>query len=243
MVGANMTSENRFAGRLAEEYELITLAYPDFEEFQRGLARHLAEEVPPQGRVLEIGTGDGFTTDIILQARCDIHLVSVDMDPVMVRQATARMEDPIRAGRLEVVCADALAFLREGHQDQFDAVVSAFTLHNIPVDHRSHLEEAIFAALRPGGVFVNADKYAPDDEQQRFEALQFQVGRFFEAFVPLGKIDLLREWVIHNIADQSPRFVMREHSAEARMREVGFVDVQVGERSHMQAVLAARKPG
>jgi spermidine synthase len=238
-----MASENRFEGRLAEEYHLITLAYPDFEEFQRGLAHLLVEEVPPHGRVAEIGTGDGFTTEIILASRDDIHLVSVDVDPIMVKQATARMEGPIKAGRLEIVCADALAFLQEGHEDQFDAVASAFTMHNIPTEQRFHLEEALFAALRPGGLFVNADKYAPDDEQQRFDALAFQVERFFEAFVPLGKTELLREWVVHNIADQSPRFVMKQGEAERRMREVGFVDVRVADRRHMQAILTGRKPG
>jgi hypothetical protein len=95
--------------------------------------------------------------------------------------------------------------------------------------------------LRPGGLFVNADKYAEADEQ-RFRALQVALGRFFDAFVPLGKLDLLRDWVLHNVADQGPDRVMKEADAVGELREIGFREIAVCDRHNMEAVLTARKP-
>ena len=37
-----------------------------------------------------------------------------------------------------------------------------------------------------GGLFVNADKYAPQDDQARFEALGVALKRFFDVFLPLA---------------------------------------------------------
>jgi hypothetical protein len=36
------------------------------------------------------------------------------------------------------------------------------------------------------GLFVNADKYAPQDDQARFEALGVAPKRFFDVFLPLA---------------------------------------------------------
>ena len=41
---------HRFSGSLAEEYDLITLAYPDFEAFQRHMIEAIATRAP-QGEV------------------------------------------------------------------------------------------------------------------------------------------------------------------------------------------------
>ena len=248
-----MAETHRFSGSLAEEYQLITLAYPDFEEFQRRMVDTIARQAPANPHILEIGTGNGFTTRMLLEPP-GARIVTVDNDPHMVEQARKQLqpqdeppdaeqaEAPAqsRARALEVVEADALEFLRAQRSESYGVVASAFTLHNMEATYRDLVEQEIFRVLTPGGLFTNADKYAPEG-QERFDALVYQVERFFDAFVELGKLDLLRKWVTHNITDQSPQFVMPASTAPARLSQVGFQDVQVGHRTHMQAVLTAWK--
>lgn len=239
-----MADTQRFSGSLAEEYELITLAYPDFEEFQRHMVDTIARRAPAAPHVLEIGTGNGFTTRMLMEIE-GTSLVTVDNDPQMVEQARQELlapsDLPHEAGALEVIETDALEFLQDQPAHSFDVVASAFTLHNMETTYRDPVEQEIFRVLTPGGLFTNADKYAPEG-QERFDALTYQVERFFDAFVELGKLDLLRKWVVHNITDQSPRFVMPASTAPDRLANIGFENVQVGNRAHMQAVLTAWKP-
>ena len=233
--------ERRFSGQLAEEYDLITLAYPDFEAFQWRMVEEIRQTAtgttsePTQ--LLEIGTGNGFTTHMLLELP-RVTVVTIDNDPEMVRQAREQFNS---SDRTEVVEADALEYLSSREEASVDVVASAFTLHNLEREYRDAVEREIYRVLTPGGLFANADKYAPDGEQ-RFEALRFQVERFFDAFVPRDKLDLLRKWVTHNIDDQSPRYVMLASEAPARLTSIGFSQVAVSDRTHMQAVLTARKP-
>jgi ubiquinone/menaquinone biosynthesis C-methylase UbiE len=227
--------QHRFSGTLAEEYDLITLAYPDFETFQRRMIEAIANTAVPAPRILEIGTGNGFTTRLLMEVP-DARIVTIDNDAQMVAQAREQLGDTI-----EIVEADAFEYLAAAPAGSFDVVASAFTLHNMEVSYRDPVEREVFRVLAPGGLFTNADKYAPDG-QERFDALVFQVERFFDAFVERGKLDLLRKWVTHNITDQSPRFVMTAADTPARLQAIGFENVTVGDRSHMQAVLRAHKP-
>lgn len=233
-----MADTHRFSGTLADEYELITLAYPDFEAFQRRMVETINIEAANAPRIVEIGTGNGFTTRMLMEIE-GVTITTVDNDAQMVEQARRELRQENDA--LEVIEADALEFLRDQPAGAFDVVASAFTLHNMETSYRDPVEREIFRVLRPGGLFTNADKYAPEG-QERFDALVYQVERFFDAFVELDKLDLLRKWVTHNITDQSPRFVMPASAAPARLTAVGFENVQVGDRAHMQAVLTAWKP-
>lgn len=247
-------SEQRFSGSLAEEYELITLAYPEFEAFQqRMIARVEAAVTEAQQnrgndaspiRILELGTGNGFTTRMLEHLATShsaaegrrVVIISVDNDPEMLKQAREHIHSPL----CTLVEADALAFLQDQPEESWDVVASAFTIHNLEREYREEVEKEIHRTLRGGGLFANADKYAPDG-QERFEALTYQVGRFFDAFLASGRTELLRKWVLHNIDDQSPRYVMRASEAIPRLTELGFDNVILEARAHMQAVVTARK--
>lgn len=237
-----MAEERRFSGRLAEEYELLELAYPDFRSFQQQLVSHV-ERLPAGSPLLllEIGAGKGFTTDLVLQARSDVTIDAVDNEPAMISQLKEKHRDAVRSDALRPVERDALEFVREQEEGRYDAFFSAFTLHNLHTSYREKLLPELFRVLKPGGLFVNADKYAPDGQAQ-FDALETQLGRFFDAFVPLGKYELLRDWVLHNVMDQSPQRCQRESEAVAQLEQVGFRNVAAEGRSNMQAVVVAGKP-
>jgi hypothetical protein len=108
--------------------------------------------------------------------------------------------------------------------------------------YRDALHAELSRSLKPGGQFVNADKYAAGEER-RFEALQLSLAKAFEVLVPLGKFDLLRDCVLHNVADQAPDRVMWEEETAEVLRRLGFKSVEFPYRDKLQAVLVATKPG
>lgn len=95
----------------------------------------------------------------------------------------------------------ALGYLREVADSTFDIVASALALHNLQAGYRREVHRHIWRALKPGGMFVNADKYAPQDDQARFEALGVALTRFFHTFLPPAQYALLQDWMLHNAAD------------------------------------------
>ncbi|CAF0697984.1 class I SAM-dependent methyltransferase [Candidatus Methylacidithermus pantelleriae] len=237
--------ERRFQGVLSEEYELFRKVYPHFDLLQCWVgeavasypSRHPGEPI----RVLEIGCGTGRTARSLLASRADLVLTSLDNEPAMLEQAEAYLESWTKSGRVMLVLADAWHFLREQPEGSWDVVASVLTLHNMDREYRRNLHREIFRALVPGGLFINADKYVPSEEE-RFKLLGTVVGWFFDTLVPLGKWELLRQWILHVLADQAPERVMWEKEVVQELEMLGFVGVRVGPRSGMEALLCAVKP-
>jgi ubiquinone/menaquinone biosynthesis C-methylase UbiE len=238
-----MVDEHRFKGAMSEEYKLIRLALPHFDQLQRlvgeAVANYVTVSSPPC--VLDVGCGDGVTSDTILSSRTDVMVTALDNEEKMVEQARQNLAQFVQTGRCRVVKNDALAYLRREHDAGFDIVASVLTLHNLDHHYRHLVHWEIYRVLKPGGLFVNADKYVESDEQ-RFKGLQVALGRFFDALVPLGKFDLLRDWVLHNVADQGPDRVMKEADAVEELTSIGFRSVAVRSRMNMEALLTALKP-
>ncbi|MFQ5861342.1 MAG: class I SAM-dependent methyltransferase [Dehalococcoidia bacterium] len=241
-----MDVEHRFQGAMSEEYKLINLALPHFEELQAQVGKAVADyqndyQVPIL-HAIEIGCGNGVTSHAILKARRDLFLVCLDSEEEMIQQANINLSDMVDEQRCEVIHSDALDYFKRQETGSVNIVASALTLHNMERTYRDELHHEIFRVLDSGGIFVNADKYAPQDDIQRFKALGVALDRFFDAYVPLGKYDLLRDWVLHNVADQAPDRCMKEQDTINTLRSIGFVDIELLYRSNMEAVLIALKP-
>jgi len=241
-----MSSEHRFRGALSEEYSLIRLAIPHFEELQacvgEVVSRYPSDDGGQRIQVLEIGCGDGVTSAKILSSRKDCFLTALDSEEKMIGQASANLRRDLQDNRCRFVLCDALAHLRSLPSGSVDIVASALALHNMERSYRDALNAEVFRSLKPDGLFVNADKFVMGDEQ-RFQALQVSLEKLFDVLVPLGKLDLLREGVLHNVADQAPDRVMRQEDTVEALRRLGFAPIEIPYQDDLQAVLVASKPG
>ena len=241
-----MNDEQRFKGRMSEDYQLISLALPHFEELQEQVGKAVAAYQKGPGtsmlRVIDIGCGDGVTSHSILHSRPDVLLVCLDSEEQMLSQAEVNLSGALDQKKCELVHMDALGYFKGQAPSTAHVAASAITLHNMERTYRDELHAEIFRVLVPGGLFINADKYAPQDDVQRFKALGTALGRFFDAYAPLGKIDLLKDWVLHNVDDQSPERSMKERDTIDTLRSAGFFDIEIIYRENMEAVLKARKP-
>jgi ubiquinone/menaquinone biosynthesis C-methylase UbiE len=218
---------------------------PHFDELQMLVAQAVADFAQKAAtpiKVLDLGCGSGRTAEAILTERQDVQIIALDNEEKMLRQAEIRLQSFIQQGRCQLVLADALNYLEQQPDNTLDIVASALTLHNMTQTYRASLHRQILRVLKAGGLFVNADKYAPQDDRERFECLGLALSRFFDVFVPLGKLDQLREWVLHNVADQNPDHVMKEQDIIAALHRLGFINIQISQRRNLEALLIAWKP-
>lgn len=235
--------ERRFAGKLSDDYPLWRLARPFLDEVHEAFAKELRGFTKGRSgplRVLDIGMGDGAITKILLQDP-KLDVTGIDNEPKMIEPARKALRASIAGGRLTVALDDALHYLAALPQHSLDIVASGYVLHNLTANYRERLYGEIWRVLAPAGLLINADKYAQQGEAHR-EALSWQLGLFFNVLGTRGQYDLLREWVLHYVEDETADRVMPEADAIMRLELLGFANVKIVCRKYMDAVLVARKP-
>ena len=235
-------AERRFAGDLSDRYDLWRIARPQLETIHRALSDQVTCFADVNGdrvHAVDLGCGDGAITALLLDDE-RIEVVAVDNEPKMISQALRRLAKWVELGRLSVVEADAYAYLAGQEDNSIDLVASGFVFHNLTAAYRANAFAEVYRVLRPGGLFINADKYARGGEVH-YQDMKWQIVRFFDAFGDTKHIDILRAWVLHYIEDESPSHLMPESAALTELEGLGFVDLSIVCRERMDAVLVARK--
>ena len=236
---------SRFSGLFSSEYRLLRLAYPAMDEFQGKVVDLLKEYQTSRQeaalRVLEIGCGDGFTTRLLLESVERLKLSAVDNEPKMLATANIGLRDYVDSGNLEIHENDALSFLENCGKNSFDAIVSVWTTHNFLRNYRSIFLKQCFRVLKPGGVFINGDKFAQTASLHKVAVLS-QFSTFLDVYATADRLNFLREMILHNLEDEFPDRVMSEVSAKKEMIAIGFTNIKVKYRRNMEAVLVSLKP-
>jgi ubiquinone/menaquinone biosynthesis C-methylase UbiE len=165
----------------------------------------------------------------------------VDNAPTMLAQARHHLADYLTFQRLQLVENDALSYLAGQADASLDVVASAYTLHNFLEPYRNLVLAEIFRVLKPGGVFINGDRYALDDSLMHLHATQEEARHYFRTFIRLNRIDLLEHWIIHLFSDESPDHVMRLGTAMDTMAAIGFDPVEVHYRDGVNTLMSALK--
>jgi len=130
-------------------------------ETMLGVAADAVAAVTP-GRVLDLGAGTAALSECVLERTAQETVVELwDVDEEMLEQASARLE---RFGHRAVRRV-------RSYLDPFpecDAIMASLALHHIPdMAQKSELYQRAHAAIRPGGVLVNADATMPAPKPQR----------------------------------------------------------------------------
>jgi ubiquinone/menaquinone biosynthesis C-methylase UbiE len=105
--------EQRFAGKLADDYALSHLARPFLGEVHDAISTELATFMRGKDRrlrALDIGMGNGAITKLLL-ATDRLDVTGIDSEPKMIAQARRNLSGGREAARLTIVQADALEFL------------------------------------------------------------------------------------------------------------------------------------
>ena len=236
--------DNPFTGPIGAEYEVLGQLCPNAPLLARMVGAEVAARRRGAGTIkgFEIGCGTGISTLAALAACDDLELTAVDSAGEMLAQARVNLANYATAGRVEFIEDDALSVLRQLPEASMDVVISNYAIHNFDDHYRHDVVSEIFRALKPGGLFVNGDRYAMDDPAAHLADTQAVVRGWFKIFTKMNRIDLLEDWVIHLLSDESPRRIMYFEPALQQLRTAGFAPVTVEFRDGVDTVVTALKP-
>jgi tRNA (cmo5U34)-methyltransferase len=228
--GGAIASAEAFSAHAPQYTALRRRLVPGYDAFYGAVVDVLGLLGPPGvRRVLDLGAGTGLLSLAVSEAFPDARIELLDGSDPMLGEARQRLG--AAAGAVHV--ADMAGDLPQG---PFDAVVSALAIHHLNDADKRALNHRVLAALRPGGVFVNAEQVAGPTP----EMTEVYERRWADDARALGasnaELDAARQRMRHDrCADAGSQLRW--------LREAGFGTVDCVYRSWGFAVLAAfREP-
>jgi len=180
--------------------------------------------------VLDLGAGTGLLSMLVAAEYPRARFTLVDVAPGMLEIARERFA--AQAERFAFLLGDLAGV--ELPSD-LDCAISALAIHHLPAFEKAALSRRVFAALRPGGVFVNAEQVAGETEQE--DAANHRTWR--EEARALGASEEDLALAGERMSEDQPSTVPEQL---AWLSEAGFEEVACRFRHGMFAVLAGRKP-
>lgn len=244
-------TEKRFSGKIGEDYNLYKQVVTYYENFEENIARTVFsynkhnklanEKSTKQYSILEIGCGTGLTTEPLLRRNLNAKITSVDNEPIMLNQAKKDLKKYVNQGRLELIEADALEYLKNYNGNNFNIFVSGFTLHNFNSQYRFEFLKEVFSKLSSNGLFVNGDKYSPSNPEEYKKAFAWEL-EIFKGFDIVGRPDLREKWVKHYYEDEHPDKIMKLDEAVLQMDRIGYKNIHTIEKVGLNGIMVAKKP-
>ncbi|BDG05417.1 class I SAM-dependent methyltransferase [Anaeromyxobacter oryzae] len=206
---------------------------PCFDGFYGTAADLVAAHLPPDrpSRVLDLGAGTGLLSAEILRRVPAATATLLDFSGEMLARARARF-DAAAPGRVAIRAGD---YVRAPLEGPWDAIVSALSIHHLPDPEKRAVYARALAALRPGGLLVNADNVLAEDPAAaaRDRALWIAAVRAtgiapadLDAALERTKVDVLAPLALQL----------------GWLRELGFTAVDCVFKWHHFAVLAGVRP-
>lgn len=221
-----MKGEEHFHDRPAAYEDLIVRIVPDARTFFGTVVSFV-----PGGKisVLELGSGTGYVTEMVLRASPTASVTCIDMDPAML--AVARQKEMLRG--VSFLEGD---FREVWPEEQFDLVLTSLCLHHLPDPDRTAVIGRIYKTLRPGGVFVNGDVFRGATPEEEEEDRRLWRHEMTENRLPAGEVEAMLAKRERNVfyQDTLPGYLQK-------MKEAGFKQVTYPYRHGIYAVVAGSR--
>ena len=152
---------------LKEFFDRKMVGYDDvhiaFMESKRALTDSLPEGT---SKVLDLGAGTGLELIPLTERFPEVRITAADISEDMLNSLMMRSF----ADQITCVIGD---FFETDFGDGYDAMISTSALHHFAPEDKVRLYRKVWDALRPGGLFLNADKTASDPAAQEDGFRQF----------------------------------------------------------------------
>ena len=188
--------------------ETIRRFIPGYEEGLIRAAREVAGVRPSV--VLDLGAGTGALAEAMLEHEGVGVVEAIDVDAEMLERARIRLKRFGGRARFRRCSFDAPL-------PECEAAAASLALHHVPTMERKRaLYERIFRALRPGGVFVNADVTMSADAAARKQCYRIWAAHLVSRGIEERRAyEHFDEW-----AAEDTYFPLEEELAA--LREAGF---------------------
>jgi tRNA (cmo5U34)-methyltransferase len=179
--------------------------------------------------LMDIGTGTGNIAYNLKTAFPNSELVCLDLSPNMLAIAGEKLK--FFPG-VEYVVADASAYKFDR---KYDAIVSSLTLHHLETDADKHaFHKKAFRALKPGGMFINADIIvAPDKKMQAVN-----LAKWHEFILKSSSPEFAADRYKKYKAEDRPAILLHELDS---LRRAGFRPVEVFWKYYNFAVYGGKR--
>lgn len=216
---------NRFAQDYDSQREYII---PDMRQYY-GAAVWAMESRAQQPEILDVGAGTGLLSAFLLEKFPDARLTLMDISENMLKMAKKRFAD---RPETRYVVSDYSTGELGG---PYDIICSALSIHHLAAEDKRELFRRIYAVLRPGGIFVNADQ--ADGETPYLRQRYLDYWNDFLRSGPLNtkeSAEILRR---RDTLDKNEKLSVQL----GWLRECGFADVDIVYKNRTFIVTVARK--
>jgi tRNA (cmo5U34)-methyltransferase len=188
-----------------------------------------AESSAPEPVILDIGAGTGLLSALLLQKFPNARMTLQDISENMLEIARKRFG--VRKN-ITYLVSDYSQGIPPG---PYDLICSALSIHHLTWKDKRHLFREIFSALKPGGLFVNADQADGDTPYFRKRYLEY-----WNEFLNNGPMNDKEHAEIlkrRDTLDRNEKLSVQLHW----LQECGFSDVDVIYRNRTFIISVARK--
>ncbi len=218
---------NDFATEYDAQREFVI---PDLRGFYEAAA-WAAETDQLEPAILDIGAGTGLLSAFMLRKFPQATFTLMDIAENMLERAKERFKDQERIRY--IVCDYSSSDL----SGPYDIICSALSIHHLETGDKRRLFHRIFSALKPGGMFINADQ--ADGETAYFRERYLEYWNEFLRNGPLRDAENAGILNRRNTYDRNEKLSLQLEW----LRKAGFADVDVVYKNRTFIVTVARRDG
>lgn len=223
-----------FDAKVVEVFpDMINRSVPGYRSIVHGIGQLAKQFVQPHSRIYDLGCSLGAASLSIRQqlpAVAGVELIAVDNSAAMVERCRLQ----IASFRGDLPVHVELADIRDYPLSDASVVVMNFTLQFIPPEQREALLARIYAALKPGGALILAEKF---QAEAPFEQILIELHHEFKRANGYSDLEIAQK----RAAIEHVMRIDTLASHQQRLQRVGFAASQVWFQCFNFAALLAVK--
>jgi tRNA (cmo5U34)-methyltransferase len=148
-----MNIQEAFNAAATDYDRLRRTLIPCFDDFYGTAVAMIPGDRTAPLKVLDLGAGTGLYSGMVQAVFPNAEFTLLDIAAEMLEQAKARFQQLGKSPR--ILIGD---YIKTELGGSYDLIVSALSIHHLPDPDKGRLYQRIYNALKPGGMFINAEQ-------------------------------------------------------------------------------------